>query len=104
MNPTSFPSQDAEPIGSAAVRQVQTRVRLRIPKQYQHEPILSNLITRHHLTVNVTAALLSHNSCDDGWFDVELQGTPAQLDEAFLYLNDLTVEIWRETDPTEENW
>lgn len=81
-----------------------TRVRIRIPKDYQHEPIISNLATRYGLTINITAALLSYNARDDGWFDLELQGTAQQTHHALLYLNDLNVEMWHDADRTTEGW
>lgn len=43
-------------------RHTQTRIRIRIPQQYHQEPVISNLITQHHLTVTITAALLGANA------------------------------------------
>jgi ABC-type methionine transport system ATPase subunit len=85
-------------------RHTRTRIRIRIPKQYHHEPIISNLISHHDLTVNIAAALLSANARDDGWFDLELQGTVEQIRGALLYLNDLDLEIWYDTDAQNETW
>ncbi|MCC3469229.1 MAG: NIL domain-containing protein [Microcoleus sp. PH2017_06_SFM_O_A] len=39
-------------------RLTQTRIRIRIPKQYHQEPVISNLISEHGLKVNFNAALL----------------------------------------------
>jgi ABC-type methionine transport system ATPase subunit len=82
------------------------RIRIRIPKQYQQEPIISNLITQHGLTVNIAAALLGANGREDGWFDLDLQGSQAEIEGALLYLNDLDLEIWHETDgdADDEGW
>lgn len=85
-------------------RHVQTRIRLRIPKQYQHEPIISDLISRYGITINIAAALLSANAREDGWFDLELRGTVGQVRSALVYLNDLNLEIWHDTDPQNEIW
>lgn len=85
-------------------RHVQTRIRLRIPKQYQHEPIISDLISRYGITINITAALLSANAREDGWFDLELRGTIEQVRSALVYLNDLNLEIWHDSDPQNEVW
>lgn len=74
------------------------RIRLRIPKHYHQEPIISRLISGYHLTVNITAALLGANANGDGWFDLELQGAATQIDQALIYLNDLNLEIWHETE------
>jgi ABC-type methionine transport system ATPase subunit len=83
-------------------RHAQVRVRIRIPKQYQQEPIISNLITRYGLTVNIAAALLSANGREDGWFDLALQGSELQIQSALVDLNDLDLEIWYDAD--EESW
>ncbi|NJR64892.1 MAG: ABC transporter [Leptolyngbyaceae cyanobacterium CRU_2_3] len=83
-------------------RHTQMRVRIRIPKQHQQEPIISNLILRQGLTVNIAAALLSANGREDGWFDLQLQGTETQIRSALIDLNDLDLEIWYGAD--EENW
>ncbi|HEY9629490.1 MAG TPA: NIL domain-containing protein [Coleofasciculaceae cyanobacterium] len=83
-------------------RYTQLRVRLRIPKAYQQEPIISNLITRYGLKVNIAAALLGANGREDGWFDLELNGTQAQIQSALMDLNDLDLEIWYEED--DEVW
>lgn len=75
-----------------------TRIRIRIPKSYQQEPIISNLISQYGLTVNIAAALLGANAREDGWFDLELQGALPQIQSALLYLNDLNLEIWYDSD------
>ncbi len=80
----------------------QTRIRLRIPKRYQQEPIISNLITQHGLTINIRAALLGANAREDGWFDLELHGPSIQIESALMYLNDLDLEIWH--DNNEDGW
>ncbi|HEY9696616.1 MAG TPA: NIL domain-containing protein [Trichocoleus sp.] len=83
-------------------RKTQVRIRLRIPKRYQQEPIISNLISQYGLTVNIAAALLSANAREDGWFDLDLQGTTSHVQSALIYLNDLDLEIWHDTE--EESW
>lgn len=85
-------------------RHTQTRIRIRIPKQYHQEPVISSLITQHHLTVTITAALLGANAQGDGWFDLQLQGSVAQIRAALLYINDLDLEIWYDSDAQNESW
>jgi ABC-type methionine transport system ATPase subunit len=75
----------------------QKRIRLRIPQQLHQEPVISQLVSKHELTVNITAAILGVNGVGDGWFDLDLQGTSAQIDSALIYLNDLDLEFWDET-------
>lgn len=86
-------------------RQTQTRIRIRVPKEYHQEPVISNLISEYGLKVNFNAALLGVKTIDDGWFDLELNGTTQQIESALIYLNDLDVEIWSNSnDPVEESW
>ncbi|HEY9599676.1 MAG TPA: NIL domain-containing protein [Cyanophyceae cyanobacterium] len=80
-----------------------TRLRIRIPKKYSDEPIISRLISDYGITVNIAAALLGANARDDGWFDLELRGNSDQIKEALSYLNDMEVEIWR-GNTEEETW
>jgi ABC-type methionine transport system ATPase subunit len=70
------------------------RIRLRIPKDYHQEPVISRLVSNYGLTVNIAAAILGANAVGDGWFDLDLQGTTAQIDSAITYLNELHLEIW----------
>jgi ABC-type methionine transport system ATPase subunit len=86
-------------------RPTQTRIRIRVPKEYHQEPVISNLISEYGLTVNFNAALLGVKTLDDGWFDLELNGTSQQIESALIYLNDLDVEIWSNSNkPDEETW
>ncbi|MEG5039664.1 MULTISPECIES: NIL domain-containing protein [unclassified Microcoleus] len=90
---------------SADSRPTQTRIRIRVPKEYHQEPVISNLISEYGLTVNFNAALLGVKTLDDGWFDLELNGTSKQIETALIYLNDLDVEIWSNSNnPDEESW
>lgn len=75
-------------------RHIQYRIRVQIPKTYHQEPIISDLITHYGVTVNITAALLSANAKEDGWFDLELRGTIGQVQSALAYLNDLNLKTW----------
>jgi hypothetical protein len=74
------------------------RIRLRIPKEYHQEPVISRLVSDYGLTVNISAAILGSNAVGDGWFDLDLQGTSSQIDNALIYLNDLDLEIWDESE------
>jgi ABC-type methionine transport system ATPase subunit len=72
------------------------RIRVRIPKDYHQEPVISRLVSDYGLTVNITAALLAANAVGDGWFDLKLQGTEAQIQNGLTYLHHLELEIWDE--------
>lgn len=74
------------------------RIRLRIPQEYHREPVISRLVSDYGLTVNISAAILGSDAIGDGWFDLNLQGTSSQIDNALIYLNDLDLEIWDESE------
>jgi ABC-type methionine transport system ATPase subunit len=79
-------------------RITQKRIRIRIPKNYHREPVISHLISDYHLTVNITAAILGANANGDGWFDLELNGENAHIEDALTYLNELDLEVWHDTE------
>lgn len=87
-----------------ANRPTRTRIRIRIPKEYNDEPVISRLVSHHGVTVNIAAALLGANARDDGWFDLELRGTSLQIQSALTYLNELDLEIWDESAAQEDGW
>ncbi|PMB04726.1 hypothetical protein CEN45_00685 [Fischerella thermalis CCMEE 5198] len=45
------------------------RIRVRIPKDYRQEPVISRLVSESGLTVNISAAILGANAIGDGWLD-----------------------------------
>jgi len=87
-----------------ANRPTKKRVRLRIPKEFSGEPIISRLVSHHGLTVNISAALLGPNARDDGWFDLELRGTINQIQSGLIYLDEMDLELWGESNSEEDGW
>jgi hypothetical protein len=85
-------------------RPTQVRLRLRIPKKYHQDPILSQLASRHNLDINFHAAVLGANANGDGWFDVSLRGTSEQIVNGFLYLNELDVEVLHRSLDEVDGW
>ncbi len=85
-------------------RQTQTRIRIRIPKAFHEEPVISRLVSHYGVTVNISAALLGANARDDGWFDLQLRGTTPQIQSALTYLNELDLEVWNQSTPEEDGW
>lgn len=85
-------------------RPTRTRIRVRIPKQYNDEPVISKLVSHHGVTVNIAAALLGANAREDGWFDLELRGTHSQIQNALIYLHEMDLEIWGESNTEEDGW
>ncbi|PSB04527.1 NIL domain-containing protein [Merismopedia glauca] len=72
------------------------RIRLRIPRDYHQEPIISRLVLESGLNINIAAAILGGNGVGDGWFDLDLQGTVSQIQQGINYLNDLNLQLWQE--------
>lgn len=79
-------------------RSTQKRIRIRIPKHYHQEPVISRLISDYSLTVNIAAAILGANANGDGWFDLNLQGSQAQIENALAYLAELDLEVWNDSE------
>jgi hypothetical protein len=77
---------------------VQTQVKIRIPKARHPDPVISNLINRYGLKVNILGALLGANGQEDGWFDLAIEGRAATLHEALLDLVDLDADLWFNTE------
>lgn len=91
-------------VGVSDRRPTQIRIRVRIPKDYYQEPIISRLISHHGLTVNIAAALLGANARDDGWFDLELHGSSEQIQSGLIYLDELDLEVWHDSAGQEDGW
>jgi hypothetical protein len=75
---------------------IHKKIRLRIQRNFHQEPIISRLVSDYGLTINITAAILGANAVGDGWFEIDLQGLPRQIDDAMNYLQQLKLEIWDE--------
>lgn len=76
---------------------------LRVPQDYHREPIITQLVAKHGLTVNIVGAILGENTTEDGWFNLELKGTSAQIQSGLVYLKELDLEIW-DKNSTDDNW
>jgi L-aspartate semialdehyde sulfurtransferase ferredoxin len=79
------------------------RLRLEIPASYYQEPILSRLISEHKLIVNIIEAQLSKNTIES-YCEVELRGTPQQINQGLNYLKSLNVQITGKPNTAEEDW
>ncbi|NMF85194.1 NIL domain-containing protein [Nodosilinea sp. P-1105] len=80
---------------------VQTQVKIRIPKARHPDPVISNLINRYGLKVNILGALLGANGQEDGWFDLAIEGRAATIYEALLDLVELDADLWFNIDATD---
>jgi NIL domain len=79
-------------------RSTEKQIRIRIPKEYHGEPVISRLVSDYGLTVNIKGAILGANAIGDGWFDLELQGINSRIESALTYLDELDLEIWNNTE------
>jgi ABC-type methionine transport system ATPase subunit len=79
-------------------RLTEKQIRIRIPREYHREPVISRLVSDYGLTVNIKGAILGANAVGDGWFDLELQGTNRHIESALIYLNELDLEIWNSSE------
>ncbi|MFB2895883.1 NIL domain-containing protein [Aerosakkonemataceae cyanobacterium BLCC-F50] len=79
------------------------RIKIKIPQTYQKEPVLSRLTADYGLTFNITKAILGGKH-QEGWFDLELLGTPEQLQNALDYLLKLQIKIWGKPNPDGDAW
>jgi hypothetical protein len=67
---------------------------INIPQQLHQEPVLANLITNYDLIVNFKAAVLDRKATGGGWFNLDLEGYPQDIDNALSYLRNLEIEIF----------
>lgn len=77
---------------------IQTQIKLRIPKARHADPVVSNLVSRYGLKVNILGALLGANGQEDGWFDLAIEGRAAAIHEALLDLVELEADLWFDTE------
>lgn len=80
------------------------KITLRIPQNLHNEPVISRLVSEHGLTINIAAAMMGEDVQEEGWFKLELRGTQAQIDSALAFLEDLSLEFWRDDKPETEGW
>ncbi|PAX52045.1 NIL domain-containing protein [Brunnivagina elsteri] len=73
---------------------IDKKIRVRIPRDYHEEPVISRLVSDYGLVINIRAAILGANAVGDGWFDLDLQGTNQQIELAITYLRNLALEVW----------
>ena len=67
---------------------------INIPSQLHKEPVLATLISNYDLIVNVKAAVLDRKATGGGWFSLNLEGYPQEIDRSLDYLRNLGVEIF----------
>jgi hypothetical protein len=78
---------------SPVVHSVMGEICIRIPQFYYRQPVLSRLVSRYGLTVNITAAFLDADTKKDGRFNLEIQGKEEDVNAAIEYLQTLTIKV-----------
>jgi NIL domain len=83
-NPSSIPSRSIE----------LHSIDIHIPQQLHQEPVLATLISSYNLIVNFKAAVLDRKATGGGWFNLNLEGDPQDINAAVNYLDNLGVEVF----------
>lgn len=83
---------------------IQIRLRLYIPQYYQHQPVISQLISKYGLVVNITGASLEKNAGNDGCIDVQLKGDISQISSGLSYLASLNLKIIGKPNADGDSW
>ncbi|MCC5653804.1 NIL domain-containing protein [Nostoc sp. XA013] len=78
---------------SKSVEPASVQSRILVPQRYHRQPVISRLVSRYSLTVNIKAASLTSDNDSDGWFDLELSGNPQKLTNSLSYLQGLGVNL-----------
>ncbi len=82
----------------------QIRLRLHIPHYYQHQPVISQLISKYGLVINITGAMLGKSTDGNGYFDVELRGNVSQISLGMNYLESLNLRIIGKPNTDGDSW
>lgn len=98
----SFKKNRANNIGQHIL--TKARIRIMIPSTYCQEPVISHLTSQYGLTFNITGARLNANNQSPGIFDLELTGTPQQIQKALDYLVTKQIKIWGKPNPDGDAW
>lgn len=67
---------------------------INIPQQLHQEPVLAKLIASYNLIVNFKAAVLDRKATGGGWFNLNLEGHPQDIENAIEDLQKLGVKVF----------
>ncbi|WP_341531026.1 NIL domain-containing protein [Nostoc sp. UHCC 0302] len=76
-----------------AIKPEPVHSRILVPQRYHRQPVISRLVSRYGLTVNIKAAFLVSNNDSDGWFDLDLSGNAQEITNGLSYLQGLGVNL-----------
>lgn len=78
---------------STTVNPTQGCIEIRVPEKYHRQPIVSRLISRYGLSVNIAAAAFEIETKKDAWFNLEIEGSSQQVESGITYLRGLSVKV-----------
>jgi ABC-type methionine transport system ATPase subunit len=85
-------------------RHTQVNILVQIPKQYQQDPIITQLAVKYGVQVNILAATLGRDESVSGWFDLEISGSDQAIKDALLYLEDQNISIYHKKVAETDGW
>ncbi|MBV5260560.1 ABC transporter [Synechococcus moorigangaii CMS01] len=85
-------------------RPTQVNILVQIPKQYQQDPIITQLAVKYNVQVNILAATLGRDSTVSGWFDLQISGPVHAIQDALLYLEDHNIGVYPKNGPETDGW
>jgi ABC-type methionine transport system ATPase subunit len=65
-------------------------VKLVFPEALIREPVIARLVRRHDITPNIRRASIEDGM---GWMVLDLDGDPAEIDQAVAWLHEIGVEV-----------
>ncbi|AMA08570.1 NIL domain-containing protein [Picosynechococcus sp. PCC 73109] len=85
-------------------RHTQVNILVQIPKQYQQDPIITQLAVKYNVQVNILAATLGRDNTVSGWFDLQISGLNQAVKDALFYLEDHNVGVYHKESPKTDGW
>lgn len=85
-------------------RHTQVNILVQIPKQYQQDPIITQLAVKYGVQVNILAATLGRDQSVSGWFDLEISGSDQGIKDALLYLEDQNISVYHKKPAETDGW
>jgi L-aspartate semialdehyde sulfurtransferase ferredoxin len=80
----------------------QIRLRLQAAQSYPLEAVLSNLVSNHKLTLNITGIRRENDAYQQ--LDLEIQGTVLGINHGLDYLKSLDITIKGKPNPEGDSW
>jgi ABC-type methionine transport system ATPase subunit len=85
-------------------RHTQINILVQIPKQYQQDPIITQLAVKYGVQINILAATLGRDATVSGWFDLQISGPEQAVKDTLLYLEDHNISVYRKNSEDTDGW